>query len=57
VDRHASIGEGAIGKEPFSWIVQDPRFQDIPLILETPDETKWKEEIALLFSACHADHA
>jgi deoxyribonuclease IV len=35
-DRHALIGEGEIGAEPFGWLLADPRSQDIPLILETP---------------------
>ena len=35
-DRHALIGEGKIGIEPFRWLLQDPRTWDIPLILETP---------------------
>lgn len=35
-DRHVLIGEGYIGKEPFGWLMQDRRSQDIPLILETP---------------------
>jgi deoxyribonuclease-4 len=35
-DRHALIGEGKIGSAPFGWLLNDPRAQDIPLILETP---------------------
>lgn len=35
-DRHALIGEGKIGVDPFRWLLQDPRAQGIPLILETP---------------------
>jgi deoxyribonuclease IV len=35
-DRHALIGEGKIGVEPFRWLLADPRAQGIPLILETP---------------------
>lgn len=35
-DRHALIGEGRIGVEPFRWLLADPRTQGIPLILETP---------------------
>ncbi len=35
-DRHALIGEGKIGVEPFRWLLQDPRTQEIPLSLETP---------------------
>ena len=37
-DRHALIGEGKIGTEPFGWLLQDPRTEEIPLILETPQE-------------------
>lgn len=36
VDRHEHIGKGAIGLEPFRWLVNDPRLRHIPLILETP---------------------
>jgi len=50
VDRHDSIGKGFLGKEVFSRIMNDNRFDDIPLILETPDETLWKEEITMLYS-------
>lgn len=50
VDRHHSLGEGFIGIEPFRWIMADPRFDGIPLILETPDDTRWAEEIRLLQS-------
>ncbi|MBX3174022.1 MAG: deoxyribonuclease IV [Gemmatimonadaceae bacterium] len=39
-DRHAWIGEGAIGAEPFRWLLQDPRTRGIPCILETPAERK-----------------
>jgi deoxyribonuclease-4 len=53
VDRHASIGDGNIGKEPFTWIMQDKRFSDIPLILETPDPSRWPEEIIFLRNASH----
>lgn len=48
VDRHASIGKGLLGLEVFPCIMQDKRFEDIPLILETPDESLWAEEIRLL---------
>jgi deoxyribonuclease-4 len=36
VDRHAHIGEGCIGLEPFGYFLNDPRFKDIPFLLETP---------------------
>ncbi|MBN1482996.1 deoxyribonuclease IV [candidate division KSB1 bacterium] len=48
VDRHDSLGDGQIGWEPFKWIMQDERFDDIPLILETPDPNRWPAEIAQL---------
>ncbi len=50
IDRHASIGMGTLGKDFFSRLVNDPRFDNIPLILETPDEAAWPEEIAWLYS-------
>lgn len=48
VDRHDSIGKGFIGLDFFQRFMKDARFNDMPIILETPDETLWKEEIALL---------
>jgi deoxyribonuclease IV len=50
VDRHDSLGEGHIGTDPFRWIMADPRFDGIPLILETPDDSRWAAEISLLKS-------
>ena len=50
VDRHDSLGKGTLGIEVFKWLMRDQRFDDMPLILETPDEMIWKEEIALLYS-------
>ena len=50
VDRHDSLGKGLMGMDTFRFILQDARFDNIPLILETPDETLWAEEIALLNS-------
>jgi deoxyribonuclease-4 len=38
VDRHAHIGQGHIGLEPFQLLVNDPRFRQRPMILETPKE-------------------
>ena len=49
VDRHASIGEGNIGTETFRLIMTDPRLENIPLILETPDPAGWEEEIRMLY--------
>jgi deoxyribonuclease-4 len=50
VDRHESIGKGLLGIEPFRFIMNNPLFDDIPMVLETPDESLWKEEISLLYS-------
>ncbi len=36
VDRHQHIGEGHLGLDPFSWLLNDPRLQNVPMILETP---------------------
>ncbi len=49
VDRHESIGKGKIGIEAFRLIMNDKRMDDIPLILETPDNSIWKDEIKLLY--------
>ena len=48
LDRHDSIGKGALGWETFRRLMRDPRFDGIPLILETPDDSIWAEEIAAL---------
>ncbi|ARU94666.1 deoxyribonuclease IV [Tatumella citrea] len=48
VDRHHSLGQGNIGETVFSWLMKDPRFDGIPLILETVDPEIWKDEIAWL---------
>ncbi|MBJ2110372.1 deoxyribonuclease IV [Proteus terrae] len=53
VDRHHSLGEGNIGKVPFSYIMQDKRFDGIPLILETINPDIWPDEIAWLKSQQH----
>lgn len=50
VDRHDSIGKGYMGLTTFDLLMKDPRFDHIPLILETPDETVWAEEIASLYA-------
>lgn len=49
VDRHEDIGKGELGIEPFRRIMKDVRFDNIPLILETPDEDNWTEEIKMLY--------
>lgn len=50
VDRHDSIGKGLLGMDFFKRFMKDPRFDNMPIILETPDENLWPEEIALLHS-------
>lgn len=50
VDRHESIGLGLLGMDFFKRFMKDPRFDNIPIVLETPDESRWSEEIALLRS-------
>lgn len=48
LDRHESIGRGKLGLEVFRRIMHDSRIDNIPLTLETPDDTLWREEIKLL---------
>ena len=48
VDRHDSLGTGTLGLEVFECIMNDSRFDGIPLILETPNEELWAEEIQIL---------
>jgi len=50
VDRHEVLGKGLLGNEIFERIMKDDRFENIPLILETPDDSRWKEEIEFLYS-------
>ncbi len=49
VDRHDSIGVGFIGKPFFERMMNDPRFDNMPIILETPDESIWADEIKWLY--------
>lgn len=49
VDRHDSLGMGFIGLDAFKYIMNDHRFDNMPLILETPDEDRWPEEIKMLY--------
>ena len=53
LDRHESIGKGKLGLAPFKFIMQDKRFKEIPLILETPDNSLWTEEIKMLTRLFH----
>ena len=50
VDRHQNLGDGFLGMTVFRFIARDKRFDGIPLILETPDESRWPAEIELLKS-------
>ena len=50
VDRHDNLGKGFLGEEVFKRIMNDPRFDNIPLILETPDDNLWEEEVKWLYS-------
>lgn len=50
VDRHAPLGDGMIGADFFRMLMEDPRMDNIPLILETPDEERWAQEIEWLYS-------
>ncbi|NIM14955.1 MAG: deoxyribonuclease IV [Candidatus Aminicenantes bacterium] len=49
-DRHHSLGKGELGWDTFKIIMQDPRLDDMPLVLETIDEDLWAEEIKQLKS-------
>ncbi len=49
-DRHDSIGRGKLGTEAFRLLMNDPRFDDLPLVLETIDDRLWPDEIRLLYS-------
>ena len=53
VDRHDSIGKGFLGADVFKRIMNDPRFDNLPIILETPDEDIWAEEISMLYEMIH----
>jgi len=50
VDRHHSLTQGHLGLDLFHYIMNDDRFNNIPMILETIDETIWPEEIEMLYS-------
>ena len=50
VDRHSTLGNGVLGMVPFQMIMKDPRFDEIPLILETPDPDIWAQELDMLRS-------
>lgn len=50
VDRHQSLGIGSLGKPVFEFIMNDGRFEEMPLILETVDPELWPAEIRWLYS-------
>lgn len=50
VDRHETLGNGFIGKEFFTRFMHDSRFDNMPIILETPDPSIWAQEIQWLRS-------
>ena len=50
VDRHDSLGDGTLGVEFFKRFMNDARFDNMPIILETPDENRWRDEIIMLRS-------
>lgn len=50
VDRHALLGEGRLGWPVFDQVARDARLDGIPIILETPDEARWAEEIRQLYA-------
>ena len=61
-DRHENIGKGKIGLNTFRYIMNDPRFNDVPMVLETPaadDESTdiYKQEIELLYSLIETGEA
>jgi deoxyribonuclease-4 len=47
-DRHANIGKGEIGEKPFGFLVNDSRFTDIPMVLETPKGPDLAEDVETL---------
>jgi len=49
-DRHHSLGKGLLGWDTFKILMNDPRLDNMPLILETIDEDLWAEEIKTLYS-------
>ncbi len=44
-DRHEHIGKGTIGLDGFRWIVNDPRFEQVPMVLETPKSRDMHEDV------------
>lgn len=50
VDRHESLGAGLLGIDVFTCIMKDGRFENMPLVLETPNEELWAQEIRQLMA-------
>ena len=50
VDRHENLGKGFLGEDVFRLLMNDARFDNMPLILETPEESLWEKEIRELYS-------
>ena len=50
VDRHDNIGKGYLGEDVFRMLMNDGRLDNMPLILETPDESLWEAEIKNLYA-------
>lgn len=57
VDRHESLGRGSLGMKPFRFLMNDARFDDMPLILETKNSDIWEKEIRLLYSLEEKAHS
>ena len=45
VDRHEHIGKGKIGLDAFRFIMREPRFRDIPKVIETPKGRDMAEDV------------
>ncbi len=50
VDRHDSLGKGKLGWDVFKYIMNNPRFDEIPMVLETIDSDIWPQEIEQLYA-------
>lgn len=51
VDRHETLGNGALGRDFFVRFMHDERFDNMPIVLETPDPARWADEIRWLREA------
>ncbi len=50
LDRHENLGKGSLGWDVFRRIMGDSRLDNVPMILETPDDSLWAHEIATLYA-------